>query len=29
MVRVLPLLGKWKVIYSDDLSVIFMRAGAS
>jgi hypothetical protein len=29
MVRVLPLLGKWKVIYSDDRSVIFMRAAAS
>jgi hypothetical protein len=29
MVRVLPLLGKWKVIYSDDRSVIFMRNGAS
>ena len=29
MVRVLPLLGKWKVIYSDDRSVIFARAGAS
>ena len=29
MVRVLPLLGKWKVIYSDDRSVIFVRNGAS
>ena len=29
MVRVLPLLGKWKVVYSDDRSVIFMRNGAS
>jgi hypothetical protein len=29
MVRVLPLLRKWKVIYSDDRSVIFMRNGAS
>jgi hypothetical protein len=29
MVRVLPLLGKWKVIYSDNQSVIFMRNGAS
>jgi hypothetical protein len=29
MVRVLPLLGKWKVIYSDDRSVIFMRTSAS
>jgi hypothetical protein len=29
MVRVLPLLGKWKVIYTDDRSVIFARAGAS
>ena len=29
MVRVLPLLGRWKVIYTDDRSVIFMRAGAS
>jgi hypothetical protein len=29
MVRVLPLLGKWKVVYSDNRSVIFMRAGAS
>jgi len=29
MVRVLPLLGKWKVVYSDDRSVIFVRAGAS
>jgi hypothetical protein len=25
MVRVLPLLGKWKVVYSDNQSVIFMR----
>jgi hypothetical protein len=29
MVRVLPLLGKWEVIYSDNQSVIFMRNGAS
>jgi hypothetical protein len=29
MVRVLPLLGKWKVIYSDNRSVIFMRNGTS
>jgi hypothetical protein len=29
MVRVLPLLGKWKVVYSDAGSVIFVRAGAS
>jgi hypothetical protein len=29
MVRVLPLLGKWKVIYTDDRSVIFMRKGAT
>jgi hypothetical protein len=28
MVRVLPLLGKWKVVYSDNSSVIFARAGA-
>jgi hypothetical protein len=28
MVRVLPLLNKWKVIYSDDSSVVFMRTGA-
>jgi hypothetical protein len=28
-VRVLPLLGKWKVIYSDAGSVIFMRVAAS
>ncbi len=26
MTRVLPLLGKWEVIYSDDRAVIFMRA---
>ena len=29
MVHVLPLLGKWKVIYTDDRSVIFVRAAAS
>jgi hypothetical protein len=28
MVRVLPLLNKWKVIYTDNSSVIFMRVGA-
>jgi hypothetical protein len=28
MVRVLPLLGKWKVIYSDDHSIIFARVGS-
>ncbi|MEA2538849.1 MAG: hypothetical protein QOH35_215 [Acidobacteriaceae bacterium] len=29
MVRVLPLLGQWKVVYSDDRSVVFVRTGAS
>jgi hypothetical protein len=29
MVRVLPLLGQWKIVYADDRSVIFVRAGAS
>jgi hypothetical protein len=29
MVRVLPLLGQWKVVYADDRSVIFARSGAS
>ena len=29
MVRILPLLGKWKVIYSDDHSVFVARAGAA
>jgi hypothetical protein len=28
MARVLPLLHRWKIIYSDDRSVIFVRAGA-
>ena len=28
MVHVLPLLNRWKVIYTDDSSVIFMRVGA-
>jgi len=29
MVRVLPLLGEWKVVYSDNQSVIFIRNRAS
>lgn len=29
MVRVLPLLGNWKSIYTDANSVIFVRTGAS
>jgi len=29
MVRVLPLLGKWKLVYSDNQSVIFERNGTS
>jgi hypothetical protein len=29
MVRVLPLLGNWKSVYSDANSVIFVRTGAS